>query len=110
MRSKSNIEFKIGNVLRELTKESIEKIKIIMIDADHKYNVEKSILDRLRELNYSGLVILDDIHHHKEPDKSCMDRLWNEITEKKYDVSKYGHDTGTGIVVMGNFDCNIVLE
>jgi hypothetical protein len=43
-----------------------------------------------------------------------MNRLWDNIAEPKYDFTKYGHFSGTGIIVMNdditfNFDNEIVL-
>ena len=28
-----------------------------------------------------------------------MKRLWNSIEDKKYDFTKYGHCSGTGIII-----------
>jgi len=73
-----------------------------MIDIDHMYTTEKKILDRLRELNYNGIVLLDDIHHYKQPYIEPMKKLWKEIKEEKYDITKLGHSSGTGLVIFGD--------
>ena len=81
-----------------------------MIDIDHYETIETLIINRLKELNFSGLIILDDTTHH--PDNlvnTCMNRLWNNIQDTKYDFKKYGHCSGTGIVVI-NFDINFHFE
>jgi len=101
--SKKNITFKVKDVLEDLNEEFIKNVKIVMIDIDHNGFTEKIIIDRLKELNFSGLIILDDIT--KLPDPVLNERmanLWNGIHDRKYDVTKYGHWSGTGIVVMND--------
>ena len=107
--TKKNITFKIKNVLEDLTEDFIKNIKIIMIDIDHFGEEEIKIIDRLEQLNYSGIVILDDIHHPWEKEGKCMKELWESINYTKYDITKYGHNTGTGIFFM-NFNINIIEE
>jgi pyruvyltransferase len=107
--TKKNITFKIKNVLEDLTEDFIKNIKIIIIDIDHFGEEERKIIDRLEQLNYSGIVILDDIHHPWEKEGKCMKELWENINYTKYDITKYGHNTGTGIFFM-NFNINIIEE
>jgi hypothetical protein len=108
--TKPNIEFRIKNVLEDLTEEFIKNVKIIMIDIDHLETVEIQILARLRELKFSGIILLDDTTNH--PDlhiRNCMNRVWDSIPEKKYDITQYGHWSGTGIVIM-NDNIDIVFN
>lgn len=108
--TKPNVEFRIKNVFDDLNEEFIKNVKIIMIDIDHLETVETQILIRLRELNFSGIILLDDTTNHPDQEiKACMYRLWNSIPEKKYDVTRYGHWSGTGIVIM-NDDIDIKLN
>lgn len=101
--SKRNIKFNIKNVLDDLNEELIKNVKIVMIDIDHYETIENQIIARLKELNFSGLIILDDITKHPDPTINvCMNRLWNNIQGDKYDVTKYGHWSGTGIVVVND--------
>jgi predicted O-methyltransferase YrrM len=105
---KDNIEFRIKNVLDDLTRDLLSKVKIIMIDIDHYGEMEKNIIDKLAELNFSGIIILDDLFNH--PDQiinESMKNLWDNIKYKKIDVTKYGHWSGTGIVFM-NTDISII--
>jgi predicted O-methyltransferase YrrM len=107
--TKSNIEFRIKNVLDDLTEDFIKNVKIVMIDIDHFEKNELMILNRLREIKFSGIILLDDIKNHYDISiKQAMDKLWQGITEKKYDVTQYGHWSGTGLVIM-NSDIDIVL-
>jgi hypothetical protein len=98
--TKSNVTFKIKNVLEDLTKELLYNVKLIMIDIDHFELIEQQIIDKLYELNFSGIIILDDIIHPNKEEYECMQRLWNNLNFKKYDMTKYGHFSGTGIILM----------
>jgi predicted O-methyltransferase YrrM len=107
---KENIEFKIKNVLQDLNSDFLKNIKIIMIDIDHYGEMEQKIIEKLIELNFSGIVILDDAFNH--PDhyiNYCMKKLWDNIKTPKFNVTKYGHWSGTGIILM-NTDINIILD
>ena len=107
--TKSNIEFRIKNVLDDLNKEFIKNIKIIMIDIDHFYIIEKMIIDKLKELDYDGIILLDDIIHPSQKEFEAMQKLWNEIQDEKYNITKYGHWSGTGLINL-NKNIKIILE
>jgi len=101
--SKKNIEFKIKNVLDDLVEDLVKKCKIILIDIDHYETIETQIISKLKKLNFSGLILLDDITKHPEPIiNTCMNKLWDSILETKYDFTKYGHFSGTGVIVMND--------
>lgn len=100
--TKSNIEFRVKDVLGDLTPELVAKTKIVMIDIDHFEVVERKIIKRLDELGFSGIILLDDIHHPWPECQESMQRLWNSLQYDKYDISKYGHISGTGLVVMNS--------
>ena len=100
--TKSNIEFRIKDVLEDLTPELVSKIKIVMIDIDHFEVIEREIIQRLDKLGFSGIILLDDIHHPAPKERDAMQRLWNSLEYEKYDVTKYGHCSGTGLIVMNS--------
>ena len=101
--SKKNINFNIKNVFDDLNEEFIKNVKIIMIDIDHFETIEKIIITKLKELKFSGIIILDDITKHPDPViNDCMNRLWRNIEGDKYDFTNYGHWSGTGIVIMND--------
>ena len=79
--TKKNIQFKIKNVLDDLTPNFIKNIKIVMIDIDHFEIIEKQIIDKLHELKFSGIILLDDIKHPYQKEFECMQKLWNSITK-----------------------------
>jgi hypothetical protein len=47
----------------------------------------------LHDIKWNGLLLLDDINFN-EP----MNQFWNNISEEKYDITKIGHWSGTGLV------------
>ena len=106
---KKNIEFILDNVLNYLNEDTIKKIKIILIDINHVGYQETLILRKLISLKFSGIVILDDIHHPNKLINIQMRKLWNNIKLPKFDLTKYGHSSGTGLLLI-NYDLNIIEE
>lgn len=89
-----NITFYINNILNEEYKDLILKSKIILVDTFHDGSFEKKFHSYLNEINYKGILLLDDI---KLNDK--MIDYWDSIEEEKKDISKVGHWSGTGLVI-----------
>jgi hypothetical protein len=104
-----NIEFRIKNVLEDLNEDMIKHVKIVMIDINHYGNIEEIIINKLRTIGFQGMIILDDIHHPIPHINKFMERFWASIEEEKYDVTKYAHHSGTGIVLFGD-DIQIDFE
>ncbi len=99
-----DITFKIMNCLNDM--DELIKAEVIMLDIDpHDGIQEPKIIQALREHNFKGLLLLDDINLNKN-----MREFWESIPEKKYDVGKYGHWTSTGIVVFDPSKYEIVME
>jgi len=89
---KDNIEYRIGNFLNY--PDEIKESPFIFLDVDpHDGIQERQIFDQLEDIGYKGIVMLDDIHHF-----SGMNSFFNNIKQRKADMTKYGHCTGTGIV------------
>ena len=99
-----NIEFFVGDYMEDFA-EIIKDTDFIMIDIDHMANTERLIMQRLRDLGYKGLVMLDDIGLNDE-----MKSFWAEIPEKKIDISKYAHWSLSGLVIFDPTRFKIVLE
>lgn len=78
--------------------ELIEEFKdapFIFIDVDpHDGVQERVMLQKLKDVGFKGVLMLDDIRLNKE-----MFDFWNEINIPKIDVSAAGHYSGTGIVL-----------
>ena len=89
----NNINFIIDDIMNEKYKPIILESKIILLDTYHTGTFEKAFYDYLKEINYKGILLLDDIKLNNE-----MVEFWNLITEDKSDITHIGHITGTGIV------------
>lgn len=90
--SPKNVEFKVGNCYED---EGLAKAPLILLDVDpHDGVFEPQFIKWLKENNFKGLLVLDDIHLNEG-----MEKFWNDIDLEKYDVTEFGHYSGTGIVV-----------
>jgi len=89
-----NIEFRVGSILDSKYKDLILNSPLIMLDTAHEGPFEHEFYEYLTTVGYRGILLLDDIHLN-EP----MKIFWNNIGEEKYDISRIGHHSGTGLVV-----------
>lgn len=88
----SNVEFRVGNFYDD--EEGILKSPLIFMDIDpHDGIQERKFYEFLVENEYTGLLMLDDIHQFEG-----MKKFWNSIFLPKYDLTKLGHWSGTGLV------------
>ena len=90
----SNIKFIIDNILNEKYINIINSAPFICLDINHDGVSEQNIYNFLKKINWKGLLFLDDIYLNSE-----MKDFWSTISKKKYDVTKYGHFTGSGLVL-----------
>lgn len=88
-----NIEFIVDNILDQKYKSLILSSQLILLDTFHDGTFERQFHDFLLEINWKGMLILDDIKLNNE-----MICYWDSIKDKKLDITQYGHCTGTGIV------------
>ena len=113
-RSKKNIIFLNKNFLED--KELISKSALIILDIKHNGKEEIEIYDKLKEYNFKGLLLLDDIHFgNREPlggkiQGYNMNIFCYFIDLPKWDLTKYGHVTGTGLVDFNNNIKNITFN
>lgn len=105
-----NLEFRMKNVLDDLTPEFIQNVSMIFIDIDGYGVREREIIAKLDEVGFSGLLFIDDIYHPDVELNRCMGELWEELktTHNVVDMTRYGHYTGTGLVYM-NTDIRLEL-
>lgn len=90
---KDNIIFFLDDVMKY--EEVLKQTRLIFLDANHDGIFEKKIYDKLKEVNFKGILLLDDIHLNDN-----MKSFWGSIPEEKYDLSIKGHNTGTGLVFL----------
>jgi len=92
-----NCEFKQMNIFDEDV-EILKKAKLIFLDLDpHDGIQELRFMQILEEIEYKGIVICDDIEWFQK-----MKKWWNGITQKKYNITNYGHGSGTGLIDFTN--------
>lgn len=94
--ARKNIQWKTENLLYVLDKELIMSCPIIFLDIDPHYGVlEYQFYMQLKEWSYAGILICDDIWHFED----MRNNFWYKIEDQyKYDITDYGHFSGTGIV------------
>lgn len=104
-----NLEFYIGDINDpELGHDIIKSAEIIFYDTVHDGTSETTFHNLLLDLDWSGIVVWDDIKFNwKGKPRQCMIDFWNNIENTKYDITKYAHWTGTGIVQYGNVNINL---
>jgi predicted O-methyltransferase YrrM len=90
--NKENIEFKIENILNNLS--VINRTRFIFLDANQDGVFEVTLVNKLIEKGYKGILIIDDINLNSE-----MKDFWKNINLEKHDLTKLGHDTGTGLII-----------
>ena len=97
--SEINCTFLVENCLeKDEHKERLLSADIVMLDTDHDGVFEEEFYSFLKTSGFSGILILDDIRLN-EP----MKKFWDSITEPKFDITKYGHFSGTGLVTFGEY-------
>ena len=107
----TTINFRMENLfdttIRENNKEHILSSDLIFIDVDpHEGLVEYDMYLWLKENNYQGFILFDDIHlgpgHLGVTSGNSMQQFWDKIdNEYKLDLTKIGHWSGTGLVCFG---------
>lgn len=90
-----NIKFMKEDVL--LWKSSLLQSPFIMLDTYHDGIFEEEFIKFLSDVDYQGIVLLDDIHLNCQ-----MENFWTNIKQHKVDISRIGHHSGTGIVLFNS--------
>ena len=94
-----NIKYHHDNLFeeegRKKWKELIPDSKFIFMDVDpHNGVMEMDFFNYLKDINYTGFVVCDDIWQFKR----MHDNFWYKIPNtNKYDVTEFGHHSVTGI-------------
>lgn len=102
---KPNIKYKVLSAQTILSK--IAESTVVYLDISTQDGSEElKIINKLEELKFKGLLIIDDIKLNK-----VMENVWNNVPKhlKKIDVTEFGHWSGTGIVVYNpqHIDVNV---
>lgn len=92
IRNEHNIEYLIRNCCDDV--QTLNSATVIVLDVDPHYGIqEREIIDKIRESGFKGILFCDDIHLN-----DGMKSFWNDIPERKKDITEYGHWSGTGVV------------
>ena len=91
VKQQPNMEFRQGDF--EHDKQLLQS-PFIFIDVSHDGRLEKRIYDYLVKNNYKGLTVWDDINLNPE-----MREFWASVTHEKRDLTKFGHYSGTGVII-----------
>lgn len=103
IRNACNIEFHLDDLFSEegfaKWKSTLLASPMIFLDVDpHNGVMEYWLVMKLKENNYSGYIICDDIWYFKE----MRNNFWYKIEEKfRYDLTETGHWSGTGLIYFG---------
>lgn len=98
----NNVNFIVGNFYDFSDK--ILNSTLILLDIAHNGIEEQKFYKFLSDNYYKGIVVCDDINYNKE-----MIEFWNFIKIKKFDISKYGNPSGTGLIDFGG-ELDLILE
>lgn len=90
----SNVKFVLDWVTMPQYKALVMDSNFIFLDTLHDGIFENQFYHYLRSIGWRGILMLDDIKLNNP-----MKEFWNVITEDKYDISEYGHWSGTGLVI-----------
>jgi len=94
----TNVTRIIGNIFNIHEEHYLLEADFIFLDTAHLGDFELQVFEYLRDNNYKGFIVYDDIHF-----SSPMKEFWNKIpSDIKMDISKFGHETGTGLIDFNN--------
>lgn len=103
-----NITYKVADCTLPSEMDLIAKAPIILLDIDpHDGIQERDIFTQLEIAGFRGILVLDDIYVN-----NAMKGFWDWIPEnyKKYDVTRFGHFSGTGIVVFDENTYDVIID
>lgn len=99
-----NVDIQFRNCLEDI--DEIAKSPLVFLDVDpHDGIQEREILSALEAAGFRGILVCDDIHQNKE-----MAEWWASVDHKKYDVTRFGHWSGTGIIVFDESEYSVQVD
>lgn len=99
-----NIDIRFKNCLEDIAE--IAKSPLVFLDVDpHDGIQEKEIVTALAAAGFRGILVCDDIYKSEE-----MRNWWASVYHKKYDVSRFGHWSGTGIIVFDYSEYDVMVH
>ena len=102
----ANIERRLQNCLSARALPEIADCPFIVMDVDpHDGMQEFAFIQVLMSSGYKGLVLADDIRLNDK-----MRAFWQWVPLRKFDVSHYGHHSGTGVIVFDATVCDVTVR
>jgi hypothetical protein len=89
-----NVVFVVDKILDAKYRDMIMASPFIALDTNHNGIFENRFYQLLERNNWRGKLFLDDIHLN-----DAMKKFWSGVDREKYDLTEYGHRTGTGLVI-----------
>lgn len=103
---RDNLRYEVLDVMA-LAPECYDNAAIIHLDLWHDGDTESRWLETLDRSAFSGILIMDDAFHRKFPK---LNTVYLGIPRRKLILpTDIGHFTGTGIILYGDQEINIVL-
>jgi len=95
------IEFKRCDInkAKDDTVDLLKRASIVMLDITHNGDDEAQFYQLLKHIDYAGLLLLDDIHLQTYGD---MESFWGSIDKPRFDLTRVGHTSGSGLVDFSN--------
>ena len=104
IKTKDNIIINVKDFMDDI--EILIKSSLILINIHpHDGYEEQVIIDYLLENKYTGLIVLSNTNV-----TSGMKTLWENIENRKYDITRYGFWGGTGIICPIDNDFEFVMQ
>jgi predicted O-methyltransferase YrrM len=101
-----NIERRLENCLAVSALQEIVMCPFIVLDVDpHDGMQEWAMVQVLSSSGYKGVVLADDILLNEN-----MRAFWRWVPQKKLDVTRYGHASGTGLIIFDEIAFDVSLE
>jgi len=98
-----NVTRVLGNIFDLNEQHYLLKANLIFLDTAHNGDFEWQVYSYLKENNYQGIIIYDDIHWSVE-----MVDFWNKVDLPKHDITDIGHGSGKG--KLGNFSGTGIID
>jgi predicted O-methyltransferase YrrM len=105
---RAGIDFIEGDAMA-LPPSILKSAPLISLDISHNGTDEIKFLNLLEEIDYDGIIIMDDINCPRKFPK--LHEVWNLITRPKVLMPRsLAHDTGTGIVIYGQHTVSFTVS
>ena len=89
-----NVVFYLGDCTEDKYYHIVKESRLVYLDTYHNGIFEKKFHEYLKSIKWYGIVIYDDIKLNDN-----MNNFWSGIKEEKYDLTQWGHWSGTGVVI-----------